>query len=145
MEQEALLLLGKGQAEPLAPYVNKGIVNLSLCAPQETRSSIVIFIAIRLPTDLWSFTVPQYSAVLFFVTFILTLRIYADRWTIANMEILIDDISPQINYITTGVEPVGVQGTWDNGYARKGEKVKGARLFTLDDADRSQAMMNSIS
>lgn len=55
------------------------------------------------------------------------------------MEILIDDISPQINYITTGVESVGVQGTWDNGYARKGEKVKGVHMTAYCNTDRSQA------
>jgi hypothetical protein len=40
--------------------------------------------------------------------------------SIGTMEILVDDISPQINYISTGQEPVGEKGTWDNGYKGKG-------------------------
>lgn len=37
-----------------------------------------------------------------------------------TMEIEIDDISPQINYITTGTAPLGEKGTWDNGYKQTG-------------------------
>lgn len=37
------------------------------------------------------------------------------------MEILIDDASPQFEYVSAGQQPQGISGTWHNAYQSEGQ------------------------